>query len=137
MGFISDVFRKARKEHSCYLCGGKIKKGDEYRRSFLSDGGDAYSLCEHKDCYDLIPEMDAAYLMEMGEYTSDDFCDAVTELCRSKICPNCQHWDKEAKECSEDKWIIQECMDKVWEFGRTHCYDSKKHCWVKRENDGK
>lgn len=133
MGFISDVYRTARKEHSCNLCGKKIKKGDEYRLSFYSDGGDVYSLREHKSCIDLVSELDAAYLMEAGEYSQDDFDEAITELGRKEVCPKCPYWDEECQECREDNYVADECMDKVLEFGRTHRYDARGRRWVERE----
>lgn len=68
--------------------------------------------------------------MDGGEYTDDDFEEAVTELCRKEICPNCQLFDKEARECSEDKWIVDECMEKVWEFAKTHIYAPNIGKWV-------
>lgn len=127
---ISEEYRKANKEHTCYLCSGKIKKGEEYLRSFLQDGGDVWSICEHRKCYDLVADLDAAYLMDGGEYTDTDFEDAVNELCRKEICPNCPLFDKEAKECSEDKWIVDECMENVWDFAKTHIYAPNVGKWV-------
>ena len=51
--------------------------------------------------------------------TADDFQDACGEFCRMFICPDCDKWDKEAREVGpecEDSF----CIDKIFDFLQTH-----------------
>ncbi len=42
--------RKARKDHLCDWCLGKITKGEIYESAFLKNDGTAYQWKNHKDC---------------------------------------------------------------------------------------
>ena len=51
MSFIlSETVVKARKEHRCDMCKGRIEIGEGYCRSFSVDGGDNWLLKEHLEC---------------------------------------------------------------------------------------
>lgn len=135
MGWISSDVRKAKKAHTCYCCGRKIKVGEEYLCTFCSDGGGIWSISEHLRCHDLAAELDAAYLMDGGEYTTDDFEEAIIKLCRSEICPHCNDYDTELKCCAKDNWIVRDCMEKVWEFSKTHFFNVDTGMWEERHEE--
>ncbi len=48
------LVRSARKEHSCYLCGEKIEKGESYREHVGKFWGDFYSQKLHMDCHEMV-----------------------------------------------------------------------------------
>lgn len=127
-GFIAEEFRTARKEHVCFLCGEKILKGEEYRRSVLFDG-EMITLAEHKKCSDMIGDLDSASLMDSRKYGPVEFQEAANEVCKSEICPSCPMYDKECEECSEWKIPYLDCMPRIWEWAKTHHYSSKTGKW--------
>lgn len=43
----------AKKEHVCNWCGGKIAKGEKYRRDTILFDGRIYDWISHLDCYEL------------------------------------------------------------------------------------
>lgn len=135
MGWISSDVRKAKKAHTCYCCSRKIKVGDEYLCTFCSDGGGIWSISEHLRCHDLAAELDADYLMDGGEYTTDDFEEAITNLCRSEICSHCNDYDTELKCCTKDNRIVRDCMEKVWEFAKTHFFNADIGMWEERHEE--
>lgn len=89
MGFISDGYRTASKVLSCGLCGGKIKKGDEYRLAFYYDDGGIFSLCEHTACFATVSELNDDCSIEPGDCTQEDF-DEPFAVPRGKMqCTKC------------------------------------------------
>lgn len=73
--------RSARKEHTCYLCGEKIKKGAQYTH-YVGYGPDGFfSMDLHEDCYDVVEE----YWAEL--YDQDDGWDdeMVMDFVRESI----------------------------------------------------
>lgn len=129
-GLIADEFRTARKEHMCFLCGEKILKGEKYRRSTFFDG-EMITNTEHKKCFDILGDLGYAFLMDLSEYTYDEFREAVSEMCRYEICPMCPKYDKESKGCSENNTPYQNCMPRIWEWAETHHYNRKTSKWEK------
>ena len=54
----STTFPKARKPHQCYLCGGRIEKGEEHRKD-VGYYGDFYSMRTHTACFALTKDWGA------------------------------------------------------------------------------
>ena len=111
--------RKARTEHICSYCGEAIKKGEIYDWAKLVYDGDLYEWKNHKKCGFI-----ASQLWEFADpdegMTEDDFMDACARFCRTFVCPDCPHADKETYddlECNEDKSF---CADKIYDFLQTH-----------------
>lgn len=53
MAGVKTVFRTARKEHRCDLCGETIKVGEKYKRETLFYKGKMYDFASHCDCDEL------------------------------------------------------------------------------------
>lgn len=51
------VLRRARKPHICDWCLRRIEVGEQYRYSFIVDGGDAWSWHECETCEPYVAEM--------------------------------------------------------------------------------
>ena len=66
MGIIKEQFPIAIKEHVCKWCGGKIAKGEKYRRSTIIFDGSIYDWISHLDCYELTG------LLNMYDYDDGD-----------------------------------------------------------------
>lgn len=62
------LVRSARKEHTCYLCGEKIEKGQSYREYVGKFWGDFYSTKLHMDCHYMVE----AYFAETDYYLNPD-----------------------------------------------------------------
>lgn len=100
--------RKARKEHTCNYCGGVIKENEVY--SYTKIKGDyLYDWKAHLKC-----EAVASGLWDFIDpddgMTQDDFFDGCQEFCRTFVCPNCEHMDKESDECEIDETF---CIDRI------------------------
>lgn len=107
--------RTARKQHICDFCNGTIEKGEKYSYSAYRDGI-FFDWKAHNRC-DFI----AAELWEFADpdegMASDDFYYACHEFCHVFVCPDCQHFDKEYKECNKDESF---CLDRIHALLRTH-----------------
>ena len=57
---LSETVVKARKEHRCAMCRGRIEIGEKYCRTFSVDGGDNWLLKEHLECKEKREDMCAA-----------------------------------------------------------------------------
>lgn len=70
------TYPKARKQHKCELCRGKIPIGEKYERQAVFDGT-AWTAKAHIACVNLASKMK---MFEDGDgIGSDDFIEAVTE----------------------------------------------------------
>ena len=85
---IEDRLRKARKEHFCSFCGGKIFRGEQYRDQFNVYDGDAYHWKAHLSCQELA---NALKMYEDCWYdeglTADNFHEYVSEYLHSREIP--------------------------------------------------
>lgn len=70
---IINTEHKARKPHTCCLCGCPIEKGEQYIRQFQQE--DRCTIKMHKDCFGLLSELSEQEDYEDG-VSSEDF---VTE----------------------------------------------------------
>jgi len=50
MDVLASSYPKARKAHSCDLCGLRIPKGEKYRKYGVSDVGSIQTIKNHLDC---------------------------------------------------------------------------------------
>lgn len=76
MDTLSQSRPKARKDHTCNYCNGKIKAGEIYENSTHVYDGEIYTWKNHLDCHKLAVELD---MFEDYCLTGDDFCDIVSE----------------------------------------------------------
>ena len=57
MEIIKQTTPKARKDHRCHWCCGKILKGNVYEYAFIVDGGDSWQWKNHIHCRSLVDKM--------------------------------------------------------------------------------
>lgn len=50
---VSETVQVARKNHYCEECGCCIVKGHTYSKSFITEGGDAWTFKSHVDCLEM------------------------------------------------------------------------------------
>lgn len=107
--------RTARKQHICDYCNCIIKKREKYNYS-LHKGDIFFDWKAHKRC-DFI----ALELWDLADpydgMTADDFHEACGEFCETFVCPDCPQFDKEYRECDEDRGF---CLDKIHALLQTH-----------------
>lgn len=75
MEIISQTKQKARKEHTCNWCNGKIKVGESYSRSFCKDD-DVYIWKNHIYCSEILTKLKA---FDEGAVSNDDFVEQIKE----------------------------------------------------------
>lgn len=75
MDLISHQTRKARKEHTCDWCLGKIKKGQHYNHSFCKDDY-VFVWKNHIRCAEIATELK---MFDDGGVTQDDFHEHIGE----------------------------------------------------------
>ena len=79
MEFYSEEKVKAKKEHTCEMCGGKIKPGDTYYRENGKWCGDFFSRALHVQCHlmeeDYCCEVDCEFSWDsIQDYIQDEYC---------------------------------------------------------------
>lgn len=109
------VERTARKQHTCDYCGGIIKKGEKYNYSAYKDDI-FFDWKAHKRCDFVALELWDLVDPDLG-MTADDFDEACGEFCHVFVCPDCPQFDKEYKECNDDRGF---CFDKIHALLQTH-----------------
>jgi hypothetical protein len=116
--------RKARKEHNCSYCNGKIQIGETYDFSKNISDGELYEWKSHKQC--------TAIAIEFWEWidpddgmSSDDFSEGCRDFCSTFICPKCQNSEEDG-ECKINEYF---CVDKIFEILKTHDF-----VHIKKEN---
>ena len=88
MEFWNERTPKARKEHTCALCGGKIIRGEKYARETGKWYGDFFTRALHLRC--------AAFEREYCPNVDNEFTwDDIDEYIREVHCPKCPHYDEE------------------------------------------
>lgn len=73
---IINTKHKARKPHTCCLCGCPIEVGERYIRQFQPEGRCTVKM--HKDCFGLLTEFSEQEDYEEG-VSSEDFINRVTD----------------------------------------------------------
>lgn len=106
---------KARKQHTCDYCGGKIPKGEEYKRSVNVCDGRPYTWKSHLSCARLCGEI-WDYVYPDEGMTSVAFCDAVCELANTFYCPfHCDEYDNDIQDCNRG-FDYDVCVDRFAKF---------------------
>ena len=119
MEMLTRCFRKARKRHSCGLCGRAIEKGEMYEELRCVGGGGLYVFRSHERCQ-RVSNAIWDYVDPDDGMTRNDFCNAVNELMSTFFCPfRCDRFDKETGECKEDR-LCTDCIAKFDEYLKTH-----------------
>ena len=121
--------RKARKEHVCNYCNGRINKGEIYDWASLKNNGDLYEWKNHIDC-GFIAQQLWQYIDPDDGLTEEDFQEGCREFCKEFCCPGCPKCNTEEYEDLECNDDLVYCLDKIVDKLRTH--DFKK---VKKDGD--
>ena len=110
--------RTARKPHTCSLCGAEIKTGEQYGYDTYKFNGEVYDWKTHMEC-DAVSSFLWDYVDPYEGMTSDDFLDACADVCRTFVCPDCEHFDPEY---AEDGDYCQKndsyCIHKLYELSK-------------------
>lgn len=125
MDCIATKHRKARKEHRCELCGGKINAGEHYVYTFQKDGGDVTSFKNHEQCDFILGEL-WRFLDPDDGISDDGFQEGCQEYCHEFVCPHCEHCNEGDCELDEP---LPYCLDKIAARLKTHS--------LKKENTGR
>lgn len=128
--------KKARKPHKCCYCGEIIKRGETYDWSKQICDGQFYEWSCHLSCSRVASSI-WDYVEPDDGMSDHDFMDGCQEVCRTFICPDCQHYDKEYKDCDKDEAF---CIDEMDEFFKTnvlYCAGRKgyAHIWKCRKKE--
>ena len=71
--------KKARKEHECMYCGGKINKNEIYDWQKLCQDGEFYEWKSHLKCSDIADGLEFHEKVDEG-LTSDHFCEFINDF---------------------------------------------------------
>lgn len=104
-------WRKARKRHTCSYCNEYIEPGEKYRYDVLKCEWCIYDWFSHEKCDFLVSEL-WEYVDPDDGMTYEAFQAACHEVCSHFVCPDCDHWDRENRECTADDCC---CTDKAYE----------------------
>lgn len=119
MEMLTQCSRKARKRHSCGLCGKTIEKGERYKEQRCIGDRGPYVFRSHERCQ-RVSNAIWDYVDPDNGMTQDEFCDAVNELMSTFFCPfRCDRFDKENGECKEGR-LGADCIAKFDEYLKTH-----------------
>lgn len=126
--------RTARKPHTCSLCGAEIKTGEQYGYDTYKFDGEVYDWKTHMEC-DAVSAFLWDYVDPDEGMTSDDFLDACADVCRTFVCPDCEHFDPEH---AEDGDYCQKndsyCIHKLYKLSKKYylsCQRDTQHGWLK------
>lgn len=108
--------RKAAKCHTCSYCGEVIQKGEVYDWAKLAFDGRLYEWKSHKKCSFIADEL-WSYIDPDNGMTEEDFDQGCTAFCHAFICPDCPSFEREAKDCGEERSY---CTDKIYNLLQTH-----------------
>lgn len=138
--------RTARKPHRCCLCCEEIKPGEQYGHDTYKFDGEVYDWKTHMEC-----DAVSAFLWDYADpwegMTSDDFLEACADVCRTFVCPDCEHFDPEHAEdgdyCQKNDFY---CIHKLYELSKKYylsCQRDTQHGWrkwrltpIKEDKDG-
>ena len=109
---ISDGFRRAQKQHTCYLCRETINKGSRYNYEFHKDNEKVFELHSHCSCEFIKNEL-IEWINAWDGISFDEFHYGVKSFCEDAICKNCIFGFVAADSCFKEKSY---CLDKVGEL---------------------
>ena len=107
--------RTAKKQHVCDYCGGIIKKGEKYSYGAYKDNI-FFDWKSHERCNFIVNEL-WDYIDPYDGVGEDDFQYGCGDFCHDFVCPDCPQFDKEYKECNEDRIF---CLDRIAALLQTH-----------------
>ena len=117
---LNEVTRMARKPHRCNLCGEEIKKGTEYDLQTIVYDGMLYGWKMHPEC-NAVSSFLWDYVDPNEGMSADEFLDACSEVCRTFVCPDCEHFDAEGASdgdyCKENRSF---CIHKLYELAQKY-----------------
>lgn len=126
-------WRKARKRHVCSFCNQYIEPGERYKYDTLVYEGSVYDWFSHEKCDFLANELWSYVDPDDSGMTADDFQETCQDFCFHFVCPDCEHWDRENRECTADDCC---CIDKAYEtLKKYELYMTKERgllCWKLR-----
>lgn len=105
--------RKARKEHNCGLCKGKINQGENYVYQFIVDGSDNWDFKMHEKC-DYISQQLWNWFSPDEGITSDFFDEDLPNYSYQFVCQHCEHFTAD-KECKAKLNGGTDCLDRIFE----------------------
>lgn len=103
---------KARKEHHCGLCRGKINPGEKYIYQFIVDGGDSWDFKMHEKCGYISQKLWNWFDPDEG-LTDDFFENDLPNYSHRFVCPHCECFNGE--ECSVEKNGGTDCIDRIYD----------------------
>lgn len=126
--------RTARKLHRCSLCCEEIKPGEQYGYDTYKFDGDVYDWKTHMEC-DAVSTFLWDYVDPWEGMTSDDFLDACADVCRTFVCPHCEHFDSEHADdgdyCQKNEPY---CIHKLYELSKKYYLSAQRDTqngWLK------
>lgn len=106
---------KARKQHTCDYCGGKISKGEKYKHIINVCDRRPYTWRSHLSCAKLCGKI-WNYVDPDEGMESDAFCEAVYELANTFYCPfHCDEYDKDLHDC-DSGFDYDVCVERFAKF---------------------
>jgi len=105
---------KARKEHRCGLCRGKIIKGEKYVYQFIVDGKESWDFKSHEKCDCIVQKLWNWFSPDEG-LTSDFFEEDLTNYSYEFVCPRCECFDVGTKECKTGLNGGTDCIDRIYD----------------------
>ena len=133
-GLLRSETRTARKLHRCSLCCEEIKPGEQYGYDTYKFDGDVYDWKTHMEC-DAVSTFLWDYVDPWEGMTSDDFLDACADVCRTFVCPDCEHFDPEHADdgdyCQKNEPY---CIHKLYELSKKYYLSAQRDTqngWLK------
>ena len=96
------------------------KPGEQYGYDTYKFDGDVYDWKTHMEC-DAVSTFLWDYVDPWEGMTSDDFLDACADVCRTFVCPDCEHFDSEHADdgdyCQKNEPY---CIHKLYELSKKY-----------------
>ena len=112
---ICSTTQKARKPHTCDLCGEQINKGDLYISQKLKNDGNIYTWKEHYNCHFVCMKL-SFFIAPIDGMTDEAFKEGCANYCEEFVCAHCEHWT-DTEGCAGDK---NYCIDKIIQRLKEH-----------------
>lgn len=109
MNIIKETTPIARKEHTCYYCGGIIKVGEKYERATLKTNH-IYDWVSHCHCSELVNMIDMYRMCEADGIEADYFQDCIDYYIHEN------HYDDSIDDTAKE-WVLPfpELCEKIYQ----------------------